>query len=71
MSDDLRPELAAVQERLARTLDEQRAEALEKRHASGFRSARENLADLVDEGSFVEHSERGSDDNTHELLSGE
>ena len=57
MSDDLRPELAAVRERLARTLDEQRAEALEKRHASGFRSARENLADLVDEGSFVEHGQ--------------
>lgn len=57
MSEELRPELAALQERLERTLDEQRALAAEKRHARGYRSARENLADLIDEGSFTEYGQ--------------
>ena len=51
MSSDIRPELANLQARIARTLDEVRAEAAEKRHATGYRTARENLADLVDEDS--------------------
>ncbi|WP_238013382.1 carboxyl transferase domain-containing protein [Dactylosporangium sp. AC04546] len=45
-------ELAA---RKARTRDDARPEAVAKRHAAGGRTARENLADLVDEGSFVEY----------------
>ena len=35
--------------------DEARPEAVDKRHAKGFRTARENLAQLVDEGSFIEY----------------
>ena len=35
--------------------DEQRPEAVERRHAAGQRTARENVADLVDEGTFVEY----------------
>lgn len=53
----LRPELAALRERLARTLDGQRVEARERRHQRGNRTARENLADLVDEGSFLEYGQ--------------
>ena len=57
MSSDLRPDLAALQERLARTKDEVRTEASAKRHAKGYRTARENLADLVDPDSFVEYGQ--------------
>jgi len=57
VSDDLRPELAGLNERLDKTLDEVRAEAAAKRHAKGYRTARENLADLVDEGSFTEYGQ--------------
>ncbi|GAA5236483.1 carbamoyl-phosphate synthase large subunit [Verticiella sediminum] len=35
--------------------DESRPEAVAKRHARGQRMARENIADLCDEGSFVEY----------------
>jgi acetyl-CoA carboxylase carboxyltransferase component len=57
MSESPRPELAALQERLAKTLDEARSEAIARRHARGYRSARENLAHLVDEGSFQEYGQ--------------
>ncbi|MEM9254650.1 MAG: carboxyl transferase domain-containing protein [Pseudomonadota bacterium] len=57
MHDDLRPELQAVLDRADRTLDKARSEAREKRHAKGYRTARENLADLVDEGSFQEYGQ--------------
>jgi acetyl-CoA carboxylase carboxyltransferase component len=50
-----REDLRAVRERHALGLDEARAEAVAKRHASGGRTARENLADLVDQGTFVEY----------------
>ena len=36
-------------------LDSARGEAVERRHSTGKRTARENLADLVDEGTFVEY----------------
>src|SRR4051794_23465521 len=49
--DDL-PDLLA---RRALTEDAARPDAVEKRHAAGGRTARENLADLVDPGSFVEY----------------
>lgn len=54
-SDPLRPELRELKLRLARGEDAQRKEALERRHSKGFRSARENLADLTDAGSLVEY----------------
>ncbi len=57
MSKEFRPDLAALEERLARTRDEVRAEAKAKRHAKGYRTARENLTDLVDPDSFVEHGQ--------------
>src|SRR6188768_3574328 len=51
MRDDLRRLL----ERRAATEDAARPDAVERRHAAGGRTARENLADLVDPGSFVEY----------------
>ncbi|MDJ0654564.1 MAG: carboxyl transferase domain-containing protein [Xanthomonadales bacterium] len=57
MSDDLRPELADLQRRLDKTTDEFRSEARGKRHQRGLRTARENLADLVDPGSFNEYGQ--------------
>jgi methylmalonyl-CoA carboxyltransferase 12S subunit len=51
----LRADLAEVLERRARTRDEARPDAVEQRHAAGGRTARENIADLVDPGSFVEY----------------
>ena len=52
---DLRPDLARVHARHALTLDASRPEAMAKRHDLGLRSARENIADLVDAGSFSEY----------------
>ena len=57
MSNDVRPELANLQARLSRTLDEVRVKATDKRHAKGYRTARENLADLVDADSFIEYGQ--------------
>ena len=53
--DHIRADLAAVVERHALGLDERRPEAVARRRATGQRTARENAADLVDEGSFVEY----------------
>jgi acetyl-CoA carboxylase carboxyltransferase component len=50
-----RRDLARVQARHAFTLDAKRPEAMAKRHTLGLRSARENIADLVDAGSFSEY----------------
>ena len=50
-----RTDLARVQARHAFTLDANRPEAVAKRHALGLRTARENLADLCDAGSFSEY----------------
>src|ERR1700761_6682998 len=54
-SDDPRPALRAVLERHRLGLDAARPEAVAKRHARGRRTARENLEDLLDPGSFVEY----------------
>ena len=54
-SAPVRPDLARVQARHAFTLDANRLEAVAKRHALGLRTARENLADLCDAGSFSEY----------------
>jgi acetyl-CoA carboxylase carboxyltransferase component len=48
-------DLAEVLRRRALTGDEARPDAVERRHHSGGRTARENVSDLVDPGSFVEY----------------
>jgi acetyl-CoA carboxylase carboxyltransferase component/biotin carboxyl carrier protein len=53
--DHIRPDLAESRERHRTGLDEGRPEVTERRHATGRRTARENIADLVDEGSFTEY----------------
>jgi acetyl-CoA carboxylase carboxyltransferase component len=53
--DRIRPDLAEVLERHAVGLDTARPDAVERRRRVGRRTARENVADLVDEGSFVEY----------------
>ncbi|MQY26548.1 carboxyl transferase domain-containing protein [Nocardia aurantia] len=53
--DEIRPDLAEVLARNAATLDAARPEAVAKRHRLGRRTARENIADLVDPDSFVEY----------------
>jgi acetyl-CoA carboxylase carboxyltransferase component len=50
-----RPELTELRARLRATTDEARPHAVEKRRKTGQRTARENIAALVDEGSFVEY----------------
>ncbi|HEX3976038.1 MAG TPA: carboxyl transferase domain-containing protein [Solirubrobacteraceae bacterium] len=50
-----RSDLEAVQERHDIGLDHRRPDAVAKRHAQQRRTARENLDDLLDEGSFVEY----------------
>ncbi|MEO1078017.1 MAG: carboxyl transferase domain-containing protein [Pseudomonadota bacterium] len=50
-----RRELHELRDRLARGSDARRGDAIERRHSRGYRSARENLADLVDPDSFVEY----------------
>ncbi len=50
-----RPDLDEVVERHRIGLDPARPDAVEKRRAGGRRTARENVADLVDDGSFVEY----------------
>ena len=53
--DHIRADLAEVLERHALTRDERRPEAVAKRRRTGQRTARENLADLLDAGSFNEY----------------
>ena len=57
MDGEIRPELQALRKRLGHTLDEARSEARAKRHGKGYRTARENVADLADEGSFQEYGQ--------------
>lgn len=57
MDGDIRPELEYARQRAHRSSDEHRADAAAKRYAKGYRTARENLADLVDEGSFQEYGQ--------------
>jgi acetyl-CoA carboxylase carboxyltransferase component len=53
--DGARDQLEAVRARHDLTLDAARPDAVAKRHDQGRRTARENLDDLVDPGSFVEY----------------
>src|SRR5689334_12018624 len=48
-------DLDELRRRRELTGDAARPEAVERRHATGGRTARENVADLVDPGSFVEY----------------
>jgi len=57
VTDELQPALQKVKKLTAQTLDENRPEATAKRHKHGYRTARENLEDLVDAGSFVEYGQ--------------
>ncbi|MFC7258702.1 acetyl-CoA carboxylase family protein [Streptomyces lutosisoli] len=52
--DAVRPDLAEAVRRHTLGLDENRPEAVAKRHAIGRRTARENIQDLCDEGTFTE-----------------
>ncbi len=53
--DQIRADLQRVKDRHAFTLDAARPGAMARRHGQGSRSARENIADLCDEGSFIEY----------------
>lgn len=54
MDDKHREEVRALR---AATGDAERTEAAESRHSRGYRTARENLDDLVDPGSFLEYGQ--------------
>jgi acetyl-CoA carboxylase carboxyltransferase component len=54
-SSGQRADLEQLQRRQELLLDTSRSEAAAKRHARGQRTARENVADLIDEGTFVEY----------------
>lgn len=53
--ETLRPDLAEVERLRALTTDDSRRAQVEKRHAQGGRSVRENVDDLCDEGSFLQY----------------
>ena len=53
--DYIRPDLAEVMERRELGLDAARPDMVERRRKTGQRTARENLEDLCDPGSFVEY----------------
>ena len=52
---ELEEGLAELARRAALTEDRARPQAVERRHREGGRTARENIADLLDPGSFVEY----------------
>jgi acetyl/propionyl-CoA carboxylase alpha subunit/acetyl-CoA carboxylase carboxyltransferase component len=53
--DFIRPDLAEAISRHEKTFDAARPEAVARRRKTGQRTARENIDDLVDPGSFVEY----------------
>ncbi|MEO1839936.1 MAG: carboxyl transferase domain-containing protein [Pseudomonadota bacterium] len=53
--DYIRPDLEEAYARHAFTLDENRPEAVAKRYGRGYRMPRENIAQLVDDGTFKEY----------------
>ena len=53
--DHIRPDLAEYFERRALTLDDKRPDAVARRRKTNQRTARHNLDELVDPGSFVEY----------------
>ncbi|HZK86981.1 MAG TPA: carboxyl transferase domain-containing protein [Syntrophomonas sp.] len=55
IKNPIRPELAELIERHSFGLDERRPEAVARRHQKNQRTARENVEDLFDTGSFIEY----------------
>lgn len=55
--DYIRPDVAEIHERHAITLDAARPDAVAKRRNTNQRTARENIDDLCDPGTFVEHGQ--------------
>ena len=55
--DYIRPSLQAVLDRRQFILDENRPEAVERRHSKGRRTVRENLTQLMDPDSWVEYGQ--------------
>ena len=53
--DEIRPDLAEAFERHAYGFDEQRPDAVARRRKTGQRTVRENVDDLIDEGTLVEY----------------
>ncbi|MGV8997339.1 MAG: carboxyl transferase domain-containing protein [Parvibaculaceae bacterium] len=53
--DHIRPDLAEVRARILTGLDEGRPDAVARRRKTNQRTARENVDDLCDEGSFIEY----------------
>ncbi|MCK1391604.1 carboxyl transferase domain-containing protein [Bradyrhizobium sp. 1] len=53
--DHIRPDLAELMARQANTLDANRPASVERRRNTNQRTARENVAQLVDDGSFMEY----------------
>jgi acetyl/propionyl-CoA carboxylase alpha subunit/acetyl-CoA carboxylase carboxyltransferase component len=53
--DFIRPDLAEAIARHEKTLDRARPDAVVRRRKTGQRTARENIEDLIDPGSFVEY----------------
>jgi len=70
--DVIRADLAEVERRRALTLDESREEAVARRHQRGGRTARENVADLLDPDTFIEYGQlalaQGLRGTTDEIL---
>lgn len=57
ISDSVENALDQLNQQLAASLDSGRKKSIDKRHAKGYRTARENLRQLCDEGSFVEYGQ--------------
>ena len=55
--DTIRPNLQAVLDRRKPGLDENRPEAVERRHSKGRRTVRENIEMLIDPGTWVEYGQ--------------
>ena len=53
--ETVRNDLAEFDARMALLADAARPEAVAKRHAKGMRTARENIDDLFDDGTFIEY----------------
>ena len=54
---DTRNPLDTLNQELQSSLDSGRTKAVSKRHAKGYRTARENLHQLCDDGSFIEYGQ--------------
>ena len=57
ISDSVENALDQLNQQLAASLDSGRKKSIDKRHAKGYRTARENLRQLCDESSFVEYGQ--------------